>query len=264
MPIELLGRRSLLIGASTFVATVSEGLLARPALSQEQGGRDSEIIQAIGRSVSLAEDILDSATEVPRPDLISREFQPEQANKEIARELSKALGDKKDSEQIDYARPEHVDLALKIREKDVPLIQSVDQIPELKVQINLGETQDNETIEDVLLDIFLEKFGLERKVRKAFKKVVSKLKLERILTQIANAVRERKLIRLSRLLRVFLSKLFGSEALKILEKSIGKRAMRKLLVRVGARFIPYLGWTLLAASCVYVVIDNSDRLTRAK
>ena len=80
---------------------------------------------------------------------------------------------------------------------------------------------------------------------------------------IDEAVEKRKWLRLSRLLRALLEKLFSKKIIGQFTERLGEKQFRRLLVRISARAIPFIGWAIMVGSIVVSTINNYPRIEKA-
>ncbi|MGF2685825.1 hypothetical protein ACQUWM_04940 [Marinobacter sp. DUT-3] len=122
------------------------------------------------------------------------------------------------------------------------------------------EIETSKTCGEVLVLILLETFGIGHGVRKQVTDALEKRGLYTLANEIGQAAKLKDWVRATMLLRKFFISLSNEKTLELLEKAIGEDAFRKVLKSMASRFVPWLGWGLMAASFATSLNANWDRL----
>ena len=126
-------------------------------------------------------------------------------------------------------------------------------------EIKIEET---ENCWEVFLSIILQTFGIDSKLKSKFWEVLKNQNLENLAKNILHAAKGKDWPRTTMLLRKFLTQLASPKTLRLLETAIGKEAFEKILKTFGSRFVPWLGWGLMALCFVTSLSTNWERLRK--
>ncbi len=93
-----------------------------------------------------------------------------------------------------------------------------------------------------------------------FDLVVGDAAIMKVFVKLWQAVLKRDLALVGVLLEELLGLICGKQFRKAIAKKLGKKAAAKLIGRVLAKLIPFVGWALLIASIIYAVYQHWDEL----
>jgi len=156
---------------------------------------------------------------------------------------------------------EQVSLAKKMQEFHVRTTKYVADVVRDPGEIRVEESK---TCGEVLVRVLLETFGIDQSVRKKVTDFLTKRELYALAKEIGRAAKGKNWLKATMLLRKFFVLLTTEETLILFEQAIGKKAFKKFLGTVASRFVPWLGWGLIAASFATSLYANLDRLQECK
>lgn len=259
-PADIENRRSfLLLGAGAGIGSVV------PQSAQAQSGLDirrsfSELVEAATEEAELAVDVVTGLTASP----FFADPQFRQAGGfewiVIADGSRSMLAEISSSDGLMICRLEHFDLASDIQEiaeQAVPIDEETDF---LRWSGIVGINEESDTLLDVLLDIILDTFGIPEAARDVFAELLSDEDGTRLLSEIAEAVRGEDWSGLSRHSRQLLASLLGRNARQLLRERLDTPVFHRVILALGSRAVPYLGWALMAGNLVVSLLQNRDRI----
>jgi hypothetical protein len=250
-------------------AVVLGGLFSATASGCAPATSDRGIRQQIGFRARQAQALLDfviDAGEEQQSDALDR-FQLEQ--REISFDLASVLNTKVRSEQwLSFVSPLQFALANEMesrRVRVVPTESDVDAIVERPLPNVVSE--DGEPILDVLLDIIVDALDLSDDM-KTIKEFLNSSRVRAIFFMLASSIRaalkDRRFAEVATNFRRFLELMVDRETLADLEAKLGKEKVARVLARVAARYVPFIGWSLFVASLLVSIYRNRERLARAE
>jgi hypothetical protein len=252
---------ALAASASGAVTLTSQRALAQAPPAVEPPARNLQALAIIGRQAVAAQDQLIKAVEPPLEKPTSEE-EFLAAQQEICLTLRRTLVEIPEGQRINYVCGANIGVAVQIQEQNIPLVPTEDQvIAETKRPSGaIAPPAPSETLVDVLIDILLETLGINSQVRGGIAKFFQDSPIKTLFNELAQAVTQRNAALVAlRAERLFVA-VFGRQTLVQIAALIGPAEFRLLLGRVAARFVPFIGWALWAASFVYALHKNWARL----
>jgi len=212
------------------------------------------LLQDLGDIGNEAEILLTDVAVAPKP-------RSEETESKIRSRLSEPL---QIAERYDLTvlwRREHLALAQEMRRLTITTTkpQQSDARKPDEVKVSAAES-----CWEVLRDVLVDSFGLDATARKAFGEYLKKAGLEKVANAVAQAAKTKDWPRATILLRSFFTQLTSRGTLKALETAIGPEAFKRLLRTFASRFVPWLGWGLMAGAVVTALWNNRERLEKCK
>lgn len=252
---DLASRRRALavgIGLATPGLILTRSAQAQPACPTSDAGR--AFLEQIGFAANRAEiRFVDLALD-EKPDFKA-------AESEIRERLLAPLREAEKYDLLALVRHDQIVLTRALQKHDVKTTQYDSKAVRPPDEVIAKESMN---CWEVFLDVLLETFQIDAKTRDVFWSVLKELKLDALAEQIARAVRARDLPRATMLLRKFLTLLSSPKALALLESKIGKDAFRRMLKTFASRFVPWLGWLVMAGALASSLWENWPRLEKCK
>ena len=181
-----------------------------------------------------------------------------------------ALDEVADDDLIDYVRLDKASLTLFMKEIKAPIRPAVKaKVADFTNVYTKGRRYEepadkDESVFKIILSILLEAIGFRSITRaKIAGFLLGKREISQLVDELALAVKNRRWHRATRLLQFLINELTSPKILRGLGKVIGEKAMRKLLLTISARCLPFIGQGLLIAALTTAFIRNWDRLEKA-
>ncbi len=251
--ISLQSRRNILLSA-----TAGIGLSAAWARSgfaaQVQEISDDDIAALAGIGM-----VMDRAETAFIDFVLSQELLDPEIEKYIHELLPKLIADLAKYGVLLLVLHDQVDLAQMMLKLDL----NINLIPdgkELPAPLQGIRVKPQKPCSEVFETILLDTLGFDDDARKGFRSFMKAMRLEPLMREIAEAAERQDWPRVALLLRKFLIKAFGREALRILENSISREALKKTLGILASRFVPFIGWALLGIDLMMALHKNWSSL----
>ncbi len=250
-----------------FIQTVSTGIVLFPLRSLLAQDNSSKIRQAITSNQKDAEALLWEVTK--SADDITDNLAANFAERETALRfnLYRSLVPVSTEELIRYVLPDRQNLASALRSEDLPLLPKEDEIKYQFVPRTEPSEKCDETILSVTVDIFLEALGL-REIKEAIKEVVNKSpEIRTKIDELAKVFQLRDWEQAIEFVAAIMDLLSDAGIadlfIKVLGKMEGRRVWRRLLTKLGARFVPFVGQVYTAIAIGVALFNNKQRLLHA-
>lgn len=246
-------RRRFLSGVTGFGLTAGGLMSAGNArAAAECPAPDSSFLAQIGRAMSLAEIRFVDLAVSEKPDF-------KMAETTVRELLLKPLEEAGRYDLRLLVRHDQIALTTMMRSYDVSATRFDEKATKPPEAVKIKA---EEHCWEVFLSILLDTFEIDMKARGAFWAALKDQKLDRVAEQIGRAARRKDWPRTTLLLRKFLTRLSGRKMLALLEDKIGKEAVRKMLRTFASRFVPWLGWLVMAGALATSLFNNRSRLEK--
>jgi hypothetical protein len=181
-------------------------------------------------------------------------------NETMFGQVRREWGNVSNEELLQYTEPAQVIIVERMIQEKIIIV------PEKYLSLAPPEGGDgkSEDLIDVVLDIVKDVFGIKDLDVKGVEKILEELGWRYFLSQVGQAIRASNPGAAAQIIRAALAKLAATPGiLQTIEAVLGKQVTKDILIRVGARFVPLLGWPVLVAATLFAIAKHRQRLLAA-
>lgn len=246
-------RRNALLVVST--GMIGSTLLPRAAKAQAEDPR-RQASRNFSAAVSFSEQYLNMVVLAEHESML---FEAQERARQALDLISRSLP----QEQPDLlARVEYLELVDAVRDHG----QSLNPIEHFgdpnieRVFENRPEQVERGNITEVLRDIILEVLGIVPSARSVVNGVFEEHGVNRMISEFMEFYEDGERWQQTRHMVRILRLIFSAAVIRDLESALGARAFARVLGRLAARAVPFLGWPLLAGDVLAAIYRHRERL----
>jgi hypothetical protein len=196
-----------------------------------------------------------------RPDTAVTRFETQQ--REISPMLANIINPLKEEEQLQLTTPREYALALSMVQHKVPLAPPSTELDQsIKRPLPSLDPAPQDTLLDVLLDIFMDALGIKELGKVAKNLILADTSLKQILMRIGNAVRAKQYGEAALQLERLLAVLASPRVMILIEQQVGEKAVRQILTQFATRFVPFIGWGYTVTCLLVSIYHNREKLAK--